>query len=607
MSALQRRTSRTTGQDDGAALVSVLGIALVVAIVSTSLASMVLANTGTTADVRSAVRAQAAADAGLDVVLSELHDVSYGQLPTVCSRTVDVDGLAVAVTTSYRLSTGATVSCPTTAQATQVAQLVVSASASDRANLGREAVARTATVELQPTPPQASLDHAIFGESSLEITNDSEVHESAPGLHDAHIYTNGALECKTQAGIEGQVYAAQGDIVLWDNCDIASTVWARGKVTMKSNSSVEGDLYAASDAAEWGVLLENSSAEVHGNVLTNGGVKILGSSNKTQGSVRGSVFARTGALMLQQGAVIGGSGYAQHTIRLEDGAEIKKDALTRAGSITVQNSNNKIGGYAKAGGTIAPSNLTVGGAKQAGVAGLSFPSVPNPSTVFPAAVGFPTQIQPPVREQFPRILEQKADLALWQAAGWDVLVFTNVCAQGTVMDHIKANRPTKTMLVFEGCTSPIKLDNAAITLNTDRAIVSTAGFTSQNNLNFSVQGNGSQNLYLIVPAYAPGVTWTTLPSGQTTPSCTSGLHSEVDRLKPKDVKVIIYTPCSFTWKNTHPNDEQYEGQIYAGTLKLPPNFDLKIAKVPVPGLSDGTPNPSAPAEMQLQARYDVPS
>lgn len=596
---------RRGGPDEGAALVAVLGIALVIAIVSTSMASMVLANTGHTADVRSSVRAQAAADAGLDGVLHSVDGKTFGQLASVCGGTTTVDGMSVQVTTSYTLSTGAKVSCPTASQAPLVTSLLVTSTATDRANLGRDAVQRTVATELRPTPPSATLDHAIFGESSFVITNDADIKESATGAHDAHIYTNGALECKTQAVVEGQVYAAQGDVILWDRCDVASTVWASGTVLMKSQTSVDGDVYAASSASPYSVILENSSAEVYGNVLTNGGVRINGTNNRTQGSVHGSVFARTGGIRLENSAVIGGSGYARLGIHFQNGGEIRRDALSLTGAMTRENSNNKVGGYARAGGTI-DSSIAVGGARQAGQPGLAFPAALNPSTSFPASTGFPTAIQPPAREQFPRLLATQDEYALWESSGWDVLRFTGMCGT-SVMNEIKKDRPKKTMLVFAGCTSPIVLDSNATTLNSDRAIVSESGFGSSNNMNFSVQGNGSAYLYLIVPAYAPGITWTTLPNGQTKPSCTSGLKSTIDRFKPKDIEVLIYTPCEFQWVNMHPNMETYVGQIYAGGVSLPPSFQMQMGQIPVPGLSDGTPNPSAPVDMQLAGRYDVPS
>ncbi len=586
-------------------MVAVLGIMMVMAILTATVTSMTLFNSEHTVETRSGVSAQAAADAGLDRILSQLDGKSFGQLGTVCSQMVTVTGIPVEVTTRYALSTGGSVACPSAAQGPYVSGLTVTSTARVAPTIG-DPVERTSVLELLPTPPQMGLDHAIFGESSLNITNNSQINASAPGADDAHVYTNGGLACRTQAGIQGEVYAAQGDVLLEDNCKIASAVWARGSVTMKSNTVVDGDVYAASDAAQWAVSLDNNNARVNGSILTNGGVRISDGTHQ----VSGSVFARTGEIGLWNGADIGGSAYARGNISLRNGSVIGRDALSLSGSFSYENDNNKVTGDARAGGTIPPrvnGRFTVGGAVQENQAGLVFPSAVNPSALFPAGVGFPTQIMPPAREAFPRILANESDLALWQAAGWDVLTFNGVCGE-SVMTEIKKNRPTKTMLVFEGCTSPIALNSNATPLNNHRAIVSESGFTSQNNMNFSVQGNGMYYLYLIQPAYSAGITWTADPAtGQLKPSCPASIESNIDKFKPDDVHVLIYSPCKFTWLNMHPNMETYNGQIYAGQLSLPPSFKLTMSQVPVPGLSDGTPNPASPANMVLQSRYDVPS
>ena len=601
-----RRRLDAAGRDEGAALVAVLGIMMVMAILTATVTSMTLFNSEHTVETRSGVRAQAAADAGLDRVLSQLEGKSFAQLSTVCSQTLTVDTVPVEVTTRYALTSGGSVVCPTAAQGPYVSGLTVTATARVAPVIGSEPVERSTVIDLLPTPPQMGLDHAIFGESSLTITNDADINESSAGASDAHVYTNGGLNCMTQAGIQGEVYAAQGDVVLWDNCKIASDVWARGKVTMKSNTLVDGDVYAASDAATWSVLLENNNARVNGSILTNGGVSITDGSHQ----VTGSVFARTGQIALYNGADIGGSAYARGNISLRNGSVIGRDALSLTGSITRENSNNKVTGDARAGGVIAPlspNNFSVGGQYLQNQPGLVFPSAVNPSALFPAGVGFPTQIQPPQREAFPRILANKTDLLLWQAAGWDILTFNGICGEN-VMTEIKKDRPTKTVLVFEGCTSPIALNSNATPLNNHRAIVSESGFTSQNNMNFSVQGNGMYYLYLIQPAYSAGVTWTADPAtGQLKPSCPASIESVIDRFKPDDVHVLIYSPCKFTWMNMHPNGEPYNGQIYAGGLSLPPSFVMNMSQIPVPGLSDGTPNPASPSNMVLQSRYDIPS
>lgn len=611
-------------REDGVALVAVIGVIMVVAVVAISLVSVTLFGTGYTSSNRVAVRVQGAAEAGLDTILSQVEGKKYNQLSTVCSQTTTVDGITVKITTSYSvLPSGGAVptqkACPSTTDIVQSLTVTAEAETANRVSTsGGATVSRRVQAQIKPTPPTVTLDKALFGESTLTITNDASLQGSTPGVDDAHVYSNGGVTCRTQVGAEGSIYAAHGNLILENNCKVGSTAWASGTATVHDGSVVDGDLYAASDAT-WSVVLNNSSARIMGSVLTNGGIQLNGS-RAPSGGIDGTAFARTGGIELNNQATIAGSAYAKGDIMLKDGAKIGYDAYSTTGKIGSQNSNNKIGGAAKAPVSITDlTNLTSGNLSAASKTKTTptFPSVPNPAVAFPSAVGYPSQIQPPVREQFPRLSMSATDLDAWVASGYTIVKKTGVCASGSAASTVRSVTQTQTgptVLVFEGCGStPVTWDNADFTgtyaLKSDLAIVSATGFSSSNELKISSSSaTEERKLYLIVPADAPGVTWNTVPGyTQTSPTCSPERNIAINNAKATRINWMIYTPCKFTWLNAVDAAYRFKGQIYAGNLNIPSNFKLTMQQVPVPSLTSGSASPTALADMRLIARYDLPS
>jgi len=620
--AIRRRMNG--GSDAGIALVMTLGIMMVGAVLLVTLAAVTVFNTQRTLKTRVEAQALQSADAGIDLVQQMLEGLKYNELATVCGTNIGdfvINGDTVEVTTQYTVSrAGATVEveCPLASDITQA--LEVTATATARPLIGDSTpVTRAVRATFVPTPPEAFLDKAIFSEGSTTITNNSKLYESSPGANDAHVYSNGGVTCKTQVDTGGSIYAAQGDVIIENTCEIGNSVWASGKITLSSQSKIYGDAYAASSAATYGISLANSNSQIVGAALTNGGIYNAGRISQG-GGILGSAFARTGKIVLDNQGEIGGSAYAGGNIEFNNGSKVGQDAYAKGGNITAQNSNNTAGGHARATGTIA-SNLIA--ATKTPNTTVVFPNTPNPADVFPPSVGYPNAIQAPPREQFPIIKMydgtppnyDDGSQGMWRAGGWAIVTVNNQCTgnnAANAVNSIQASATGPTMIIFKGCASPVQFNNHQFTISQDIALVSDTGFQSQNlhkiySSNLSVR----HKWFWIVPADAPGVSWTSTSLGQLKPSCTSPAGNiTVDKIKVWSIDFMFYTPCTFNWSNGTDlggGSEPFTGQIYSGQVNMPNATEIKMQSMPIPSLVQGAANPDSEAKMNLTARFDVHS
>lgn len=631
--ALARRGERP---DAGVAMVVVLGIMLVGAIITTTLAYVTLYNTKNTVKNRMEMRALQSADAGLDLVLSLLEGKKYSELNSVCSQTFTINNDTVAVTTSYtvtRAGSTVVVACPLSTDITQ-SVLVTSKATTSAVPLNNGGkVTRTVAAVFAPTPPDVILDKAIFSEGSTTLTNNTQLIASGAvdalgnPIADANVYANGSITCMTQVDTGGKIYAAQGSLDLQNDCDVANSVWARDWVKLSSQASVNGDVYAAAvtplsqstsaaGTINVGVAMFNNTSLVTGNVLTNSGIYLQDSRLADGGGIQKSAFARTGYIVLDPNqASIGGSAYSGAGIWLSTGGSIGRDAYVtvNTGKIQVANSNNKIGGNAIAGSTIdSTSNLTVVGTKKPNTA-VSFPAVPNPASTFPAAVGYPTNIQPPAREQMPQLAlsDPSTELTKWTGAGWTVKHTSNCTGTGPAT-FINANATSGAVMIFFDCTStqPVLFDNATLTLGGNVALVSNTGFTSSNDLKvYSSDTTKTRQVYWIVPSNASNVTWTAVSGGQTHPSCSGSTGNiTINKMGLKSIQTMMYSPCNITWSNgfVTPSDN-FVGQMYGGSVTIPNALYLKMLNMPIPSLSTTVPSLTDATNMRLTSRYDVRS
>lgn len=608
------------GFDSGVAMVTALGMILIGAIVMTTLAAVTIYNAQFTLETRTDLRVRASADAGIDLALANVEGKTYADLHEICNHdSFVINNDQVQISYVFTLDNGSEVVSPNCIGSGDViSALRVESTATSTANLASGEVAtQTVAALFNPQLPDELLDKAIFSEGSLELRNGTELiasgtDDTGSSLKDAHVYSNGGIRCNTEEVVDGKFIAAHGDVVLQNDCEISSDVWASGRVLQQASGSViSGNIYAASDATGNGneaVRLQNGGITVNGSVLTNGSFFMANNSR-----VDGTVFARTGHIELQNSTpTIGGSAYAKATIKLGQGRVIH-NAYSQTGNIE-GNSGAQIGGNARANGTIG-NPPQVGGTRMPNNGGADFPATPTPSVTFPSAVGYPTEIQPPPREQMPRLALGATDypatvspeLAKWQAQGWDVVVTDQCTGDGprNFVNNLTWSDPT--MVIFD-CANAVSFDNATLTLGNDLALVSQSGF-SMNNDNWFRSTDSSQparSMFMIVPSDAPGVAWEAAGSGQTSPVCSGSSNISIGKLGVQAVETMFYTPCSFQIQNgLIGGSDTLRGQIYAGVANLPVALKLQMSSLPVPSLATTTPSPDDLMDMRLASRFDL--
>jgi hypothetical protein len=612
---------RTQGADDGVAMVMVLGVMMVGAIITATLAYVTMFSTQNTLENRVEARALQSADSGLDLIFSLFEGKTYAELYQVCSQSFVINNDQVDVTTSYTVIRGGVslpvpVACPLASDIT-TSVTVTSTATTAAVPLSGGPEVRTVAAVFAPTPPTTTLDKAIFSEASLtldlniDIMASGATDDSGNLIMDANIYSNGDVDCHTSSALEGSIYAAQGSVELYNSCDIYSSIWARDEIQFKSAADVYGDVYSASSRTSEtapAVHITNPN-RVFGSIVTNGSVTL-----QAGPQIDGSVFSRIGQIAMYNSTVIGGSAYAGTKLHME-GNNVGRDAMVTNGPITGQNSGF-IGLNAWASGSI---DSVITASSKFPNTSMSFPSAmnPHPSTM-PAAVGYlgaaqgTGAIQPPPREQMPQLYMGAAELQKWQDSGWNIVDATtsSQCTGSGLLGFIDALPSGPNVVTFSPAVCPSGIDfdnNADLTLKGDLALVSPKGFKNKNTLTVESDDLAvERQMYWIMPADSPGVTWVAAPSGQFAPTYDSSVAGTiyVDKAIVHSVSWFMYTPTEVYFKNGI-QAGVFKGQIYAGSATLKSQFPLQLDVIPVPSLTSSVPDLADDTEIRMSSRFDV--
>lgn len=273
----RRPRSHTADDDRGAALISVIVIALVLGIITVTLSAAVVNTTRTTVGVRGSLQAQAAADAGLAA------GVAAARGGEVCAATVDPgtvpgSGGGAAYT--------ATIACDAAETSVTITSTGTASGRSSTVQAVYSLVAETTEV-IDPSLTPVGLvlyDASTMGQVSLLAHGGNE-----PQV----IAVTGTFGCRL--AIPGNLIVG-GDVTSSDGCNVSGDVYAGGTITFNgSATTVLGDITAAGT----GTTRLNSAigsptpsaplstvrtggpvdflwgeARIHANVIANGAVRV---------------------------------------------------------------------------------------------------------------------------------------------------------------------------------------------------------------------------------------------------------------------------------------------------------------------------------------------
>lgn len=297
--------------DRGSALITVIAISAIVAIVTTTMVATVTFATGTSAESRGAVQAQATAEDAIDSTLSQMSTYTYGtegSFPCALNyQEVTSSGSASAtVSLRYRSKGSTNLICPVPSSLQIVEAEVTAVATVDVPTAdGMRSVARTVKQRLSvdDSPETTALfNYGVFSNGDLTITNDFKV--NGGGVH-----TNGSFTCSVAGTIVGPVTAVK-NVSVTNNC-LTKDVRAGGTFKCDTGPVITGDVTAAGTG---GSSLTNN-CKITGSMTAAGPISVTTSTPRVGGNLISSGSSITFG---NSGKIVTGYGRAGTTIKVSD-------------------------------------------------------------------------------------------------------------------------------------------------------------------------------------------------------------------------------------------------------------------------------------------------
>ncbi|WP_263120236.1 hypothetical protein [Cellulomonas sp. RIT-PI-Y] len=313
---LRNRIRVLRSRDDrGSALITVIAITAVVAIVTTTMVATVTFASGTSAEARGEVQAQATAEDAIDSMLSQMSTYSYGTEGSFpCSmgyQEITSAGSAEAtVTLRYRSQGSSALVCPVPSsleivEAEMTAVSTVDVPTANGMRTATKTVKQRLTVD--DSPETGSLfDYGVFSNGDLTITNDFKV--NGGGVH-----TNGSFACSVAGTIVGPVTAVK-NVSLTNSCQ-TKDIRAGGTFECSSGPTVTGDVTAAGT----GTTSITNSCTISGSLTAAGPISVSTTTPRVGGNLISSGSSITFG---NTGKIVTGYGRAGTTIKASDGGSL---------------------------------------------------------------------------------------------------------------------------------------------------------------------------------------------------------------------------------------------------------------------------------------------
>lgn len=317
------------------------------------------------------------------------------------------------------------------------------------------------------------------------------------------------------------------------------------------------DVFADAMFSQAGMTWSNN-AVIYGH--TGNDANIYSNSNITcanNSDVSGSVSAQ-GSWTGQNNCVVAGNVEAVGNLLAENNTDIQGSAYSTGTS--------GCGGSSTQGNITLENNATV---VQSAYAYCTI-STSNNATVGGTKAQYDTGIASPAVQTFPTV---SFNATSFTSAGYSNQVTNNSCSGSssvytTIANMSSAQAPT---VVQTSCALDWA-NNTSITTAKNLVVFSTAGFTFQNNTEFSSANSSTQDLYFVVP------------TGTSCAGNNGDINLENNTSFSSNVNVMFFTPCTLDIQN---NSTGY-GQVYAGTIEVQNNFSAHYVPMPaIPGATGG--------------------
>jgi hypothetical protein len=270
--------------EHGIAMITAILVSGVILTLSITAASLSIHNSNSSGNDRQRTQVIAAAEAGLDAVMSSLSTTPTASLPC------NVQGLlsssptqqySVAVT--YYDASNALAACSDPANTNPPTRAVLTSSGSSQPSGVAPAAKRTVQSEVVLHPVGGSFGAAtIFSDQTPISSNAVQVNGDGTG-DNANVYSNGSWACQNSMVVHGTLMA-QANITMANSCQVTRDVWANGSVTM-TGASLAGHNVTSSTSSisvsNTGHVLNNATA---GTTITTSGAGAI-DGTKTQNKV----------------------------------------------------------------------------------------------------------------------------------------------------------------------------------------------------------------------------------------------------------------------------------------------------------------------------------
>jgi len=566
---LNRILGRLRRDDDGVAMITVIGVTAVGVILSSIILSSLVSGIAFTSATRAGVQSQADADAGLAAVQAGLQKsgdcVAKGGL-----YTSGVSGLQYRATTWIMSGSTWIRGCPASASAP--VRVISEGLASQKGVAGNAGGDRSyveavfgAVVSPIVNGPSAAAVFVASGGSASNLNIGSGT--GSPG--DIHIL-KGDFNCNSVTTVQGSLIVAEGSANLNSACTILGSVKASVDVLISSSATIGQDVVAGGN-----VTLSNSSNTVGGNVYANGNALEI------HGRVDGSVAVRGFAKVFASGWIkkdlsAGGQLFLQ--------GRVDRNVTTPSTTVMyVQTGALRVGGNLTIGGPITTTNMTPTAAESAAAAAALTSGSPR------AVVGTlqynrsgliaPAPLTPATVTPWVDFVYKPAD---WSAS-FTIVPWVGACSLGSwnTTGHVtyeKIKNATTPLLVDATSCDELATWDVAFPIKTDVVIIFKKAHFGKTT--FSSANGAEHNLWFLK---SDG---NAANSGKDCPNASEAFVTDNSTTISTGIVALVYTPCSVDLTGT----TKWRGQIYSGTLSVGSGDTLVYFPLGIPGtdLSGGT-------------------
>lgn len=432
--------------DEGSAIVAVLGLMLVLAAVAVTIVASSVSATGFTTATRASVQARAAALAGIDAARTGLSLSTCAANNGVYAGSAGTGGTYSAAVFVPNGLGGWAAGCPTSAS--QSVRVVGTGSAAAKGVAGNTA-GDTASTEailgpgsVQGVKPSGS---AIYAYSSLNFAGSGTLKGANGSLPDVVLKT-GDVNCSGGSSGANNIVAGSGAVTIGGSCNVAGNVFSTKSVSLSGNVIVGGSAVAPTVSVPNGTL--------GGNVFSSGATSVSGG-----GKVVGGVYAGS----LADSSSIGGDAWITGATNLSGGS---------------------------IGGRLTTQSLTGTGTIGGGA-----------PTIVPAGPG-PSSVVPPTAPSAPGWIDYAYQPSMWTGFQYSALV--GLCTPAMFQAAVTAAGTNPLVIDATGCTNGLTLTGTStFNIAADTVIFANVVNLSGSSGSGSITSPSTARLWIINPDVVP--------------------------------------------------------------------------------------------------------